>query len=145
MTQPGSPRRLVRSRLRKEVAAAFLAAWQAEDYAGMYGLLSPLSQDALPQEDFTTEYTDIANTLTLQSLEAQVLSTIAEGGYAQVAYRVTYHTLLVGDLTREPVMSLVQEGRTWRVQWEVGLILPELADGSHLEMAYDIPDRGSIF
>ena len=129
----------------QEVAAAFLAAWQAEDYAGMYGLLSSLSQDALPQDDFTTEYTDIANTLTLQSLEAQVLSTIAEGGYAQVAYRVTYHTLLVGDLTREPVMSLVQEGRTWRVQWEVGLILPELADGSHLEMAYDIPDRGSIF
>ena len=77
----------------QEVAAAFLAAWQAEDYTGMYGLLSSLSQDALPQDDFTTEYTDIANTLTLQSLEAQVLSTIAEGGYAQVAYRVTYHTL----------------------------------------------------
>ena len=129
----------------QEVAAAFLAAWQAEDYAGMYALLSSLSQDAHAQNNFTTEYTEVANTITLQNLEAQVLSTIAEGNYAQVAFRVTYHTLLVGDLTREPVMSLVKEGRNWRVQWEIGLILPELADGSHLEMAYDIPDRGSIF
>ncbi|MBG0786301.1 MAG: hypothetical protein H0S79_14485, partial [Anaerolineaceae bacterium] len=127
------------------VAAAFLAGWEVEDYAGMYGLLSALSQDALSQDGFTAEYAEIANTLTLQSLEAQVLSTIADGDYAQVAFRVVYHTLLVGDLTREPVMQLVFEGHTWRVQWEIGLILPELEDGSHLEMAYDIPDRGSIF
>jgi len=129
----------------QDVAAAFLAAWQAEDYAGMYALLSALSQDALPQIDFEDQYSQVANTLTLQSLEAKVLSTIAEGDYAQVAFRVTYLTLLVGDLTREPVMNLVQEGRNWRIQWEIGLILPELADGSHLEMVYDIPDRGSIF
>ena len=62
-----------------------------------------------------------------------------------MAFRVTYHTLLVGDLSREPVMRLVWEDHTWRVQWEIGLLLPELADGSHLEMAYEIPDRGSIF
>jgi len=129
----------------QDVAAAFLTDWQAEDYAGMYALLSSLSQDALSQADFEAQYTELANTLTLQSLEAQVLSTIADGDYAQVAYRVTYHTLLVGDLTREPMMSLVWEGRDWRIQWEIGLILPELADGSHLEMAFDIPDRGSIF
>ena len=63
----------------QEVAAAFLAGWEVEDYAGMYGLLSSLSQDSLSQDGFAAEYMDLANTLTLQSLEAQVLSTIAEG------------------------------------------------------------------
>lgn len=127
------------------VAEQFLAAWQAEDYAGMYGLLSALSQDAIPLPDFTAQYSEFANTITLQSLAAQALSAIADGDYAQVAYRVTFETLLVGELTREPLMSLVWENRAWRIQWEVGLILPELADGSRLEMVYEIPDRGRIF
>ena len=129
----------------QEVTGQFLAAWMDEDYETMYGLLSSLSRDAIPLADFAEQYSDFANTITLQLLEAQVLSAIADGDYAQVAYRAVYHTLLVGDLTREPVMSLVWENRAWRIQWEVGLILPELADGSRLELVYDIPDRGRIF
>jgi penicillin-binding protein 2 len=129
----------------QEVAGQFLTAWADEDYETMYGLLSSLSRDAIPLTDFAEQYSDFANTITLQSLEAQVLSAIADGDYAQVAYRAVYHTLLVGELTREPVMSLVWENRAWRIQWEVGLILPELADSSRLELVYDIPDRGRIF
>ncbi len=129
----------------QEVAEAFLIAWQDGDFAAMYDLLSVYSQDALTEEDFATTYQDVSNTLTLQSLDAQVLSALAGTDYAQVSYRVTFHTLLVGDLTREPVMNLTREKTTWRVQWEMGLILPELSDGSTLEFVHQIPDRGRIF
>jgi penicillin-binding protein 2 len=127
------------------VAERFFEFWQAEEYIGMYGLLSTLSQDAISQADFAATYEDLANTLTLQSIELQTLSTLAGGDYAQVAYRVTYHTLLVGDLTREPVMNLTQENRDWRIQWDAGTMLPELADGSTLEFVQQVPDRGRIF
>lgn len=129
----------------QEVAETFLAAWQGEDYDAMYDLLSVYSQDALDEEDFTTAYQDISNTLTLQSMDTQVLSALAGTDYAQVAYRVTFHTLLVGGLTREPVMNLTREKTAWRIQWERGLILPELSDGSTLEFVHQIPDRGRIF
>src|SRR5262245_822809 len=51
-------------------AGAFLKAWAEKDYAGMYALLSPLSQDAISQEDFVARYTDVAAQMTLASLES---------------------------------------------------------------------------
>ncbi|MDY6873572.1 MAG: penicillin-binding transpeptidase domain-containing protein [Chloroflexota bacterium] len=129
----------------QSVAERFFGLWEAEDTTGMYGLLSTLSQDAISQADFQSIHQDLANTLTLQSVDLQALSTLAGGDYAQVAFRVTYHTLLVGDLTREPVMNLTRENRDWRIQWGPGLLLPELADGSTLEFVQQVPDRGRIF
>ena len=35
------------------VAFAFLQAWQREDYAAMYSLLSPAAQEAYPETEFT--------------------------------------------------------------------------------------------
>jgi penicillin-binding protein 2 len=127
------------------IAEQFLKAWQAGDYGEMYGLLSSLSQDAISQEEFEDNYRQIANTLTLQTLDFQLLSAIAEGEHAQVAYRVGFVTLLVGELTRETVMSLAWEMDAWRIQWEIGMILPDLRDGNTLEFIHQIPDRGRIY
>ncbi len=129
----------------QEVAGEFLAAWQGEDYDTMYDLLSAYSRDALNEEDFAATYQDFSNTLTLQSLDTHVLSALAGTDYAQVSYQVTFHTMLVGDLTRETVMNLTREKTDWRIQWEMGMILPELSDGSTLEFVHQIPDRGRIF
>src|SRR6185295_9449580 len=57
-------------------AATFLEAWQAGDYAGMYSLLSPLSQDAISQSDFQARYEAVARGATLTSVEAHVLSVL---------------------------------------------------------------------
>lgn len=126
-------------------AGQFLQAWQLEDYVAMYGALSALSQDALSLAEFTEIYQGVANTLTLEALEYQFSSAMADDAYGQVAYRVSFHTLLVGDLTSETVMNLVWERGAWRVQWEIGMILPELRDGSRLEFIHETPDRGRIF
>jgi penicillin-binding protein 2 len=129
----------------QEVAEKFLAAWRREAYHTMYDLLSAYSRDAISEEDFTGTYQDLSDTLTLQTLDVHVLSALAGNDYAQVAYKVTFHTLLVGDLIREPVMNLTLEKTDWRIQWEIGMILPELSDGSTLEFVHQIPDRGRIF
>ena len=51
-------------------AATFLEAWQAGDYAGMYSLLSPLSQDAISQSDFQARYEAVARGATLTGVGA---------------------------------------------------------------------------
>lgn len=129
----------------QSVVAQFLLAWQEEDYAGMYTTLSSLSQDAIGLEEFTSIYRDAATKMTLQTLEYQLMSAIAEERYAEVAYRVDFNTLLVGTLSRDMVMNLTREENTWRVQWETGLILPEMRDGNRLEFIHEIPSRGRIF
>ena len=42
-------------------------------------------------------------------------------------------------------MYLAQEKGYWLVQWEDGLILPELKGGNRLSLDYKIPARGNIY
>jgi cell division protein FtsI/penicillin-binding protein 2 len=126
-------------------ALAFLKAWQAENYTAMYSDLSKVSQDAIAQDAFIKTYQDTADSLTLQKMDTEVLSSLTNPQSAQVAYRVTYHTALLGDIQRDMVMNLSVENGTWKVQWETGLILPELHGGNSLALDYKIPARGNIY
>ncbi|HSV86471.1 MAG TPA: penicillin-binding transpeptidase domain-containing protein [Levilinea sp.] len=126
-------------------AADFLTAWQAEDYSRMHSLLTSLSRDAIPLERMTAFYRGVANTISLTGLDFEILSALARPQSAQVAYRVTVHTSLVGDITRDLVMNLLPEDGTWKVQWEESLVFPELGDGNYLMMDLQIPARANIY
>jgi penicillin-binding protein 2 len=126
-------------------AGNFLEAWKAEDYNKMYDLLTPVSQDATDRGKFTKRYQDVAINLTLQTLEYEVLSSLTNPLSAQVAYRVTFHTAVLGDLTRDMVMNLSIENGIWKVQWDDGMIMPELKGGNTLGLEYKIPGRGNIY
>jgi len=128
----------------QEVVAEFLKAWVAEDYPAMYEYLSILSKDANPFEEFSAVYQDFANTITLKSLETRVLSALADGTHAEVAYQVVFDTRLIGTLKRDTIASMVREVNGWRIQWEPGLIMPELKDGNRLELISQTPSRGVI-
>jgi len=129
----------------REAAERFLTAWKAEDYAAMYAMLTRLSQDAMTEEAFTQRYKDVATTMSLNGLDYEVLSVLTNPGSAQVAYRVTFHTVLLGDLSRETLMNLAFQDGVWRIQWDDGMILPELRGGNRLAMDISIPSRGNIY
>ncbi len=82
-------------------ALAFLTAWQADDYSSMYTLLTPVSRDALPLDQFTERLKNAAISMTLQNFDYEILSASTNLSSAQVAYRVTFHTKMLGDLSRE--------------------------------------------
>ena len=129
----------------KTTAQAWLDFWAADNYDGMYDLLTTVSQDALTREKFTARYTDVANNLTLQKVESQILQgLVLSPRSAQVAYRVTFKTAMIGDLTREITMNLSIENGAWRVQWDDALIMPELKGGNRLSMDITVPARGDI-
>lgn len=126
-------------------AGAFLNAWAQKDYTGMYSLLSPLSQAAISQEDFVARYADAADQMTLGEIETGILSSFQSELDAEVQFRVTFHTALVGDIARDITMPLRFEGGRWVVSWDDGLILPELKGGNSLFMDYKIPSRANIY
>lgn len=129
----------------KVTAHDFLTAWQTDDYTKMYALLTKLSRDAISETDFAAKYTDAATNLTLNKLDFQVLSSLTTPASAQVAYQVTFHTNLLGDIQREITMNLSQEDNTWKVQWEDGLIMPELKGGNKLALQLEPAARGNIY
>ncbi|MDZ4158464.1 MAG: penicillin-binding transpeptidase domain-containing protein [Anaerolineaceae bacterium] len=130
----------------KPVAQAFLDAWKAEDYQAMYNLLTPLSRDAITKEDFEAFYRNAAIKLSLRSLDYNILSTFTNPTTAQVAYRVNYETALLGNISRDNIiMNLKLEDGGWQVQWEEGLLLPELSGGNRLHLDIKIPARANIY
>ncbi|MGH2524435.1 MAG: NTF2-like N-terminal transpeptidase domain-containing protein, partial [Anaerolineales bacterium] len=122
-------------------AATFLDLWGKGDYAGMYSLLTPLSRDAVSADDFTRRYQSVAEAATVQSVDAEILSSLKTGNTAHLAYQVTLHTGLVGDIVRETEMQLHFGSDRWQVAWTDTMILPELAGGNTLVMDYRIPAR----
>ncbi len=124
----------------------YLEALKSEDYVTMYGMLTQVSRDAISAEDFAARYTDTLNVMSAGSFDYEVLSALINNPYAaQVAFRIVYHTALVGDITRDMVAHLSLENDQWKIQWDDSLILPELAGGMKLAMDYQIPARGDIY
>lgn len=128
-------------------AQAYLDGWKDEDYPGMYALLTQISRDAIDLETFTNRYNLVAAQAALAAgIDYEILSALVQSPYtAQVSYRVTLHSILVGDISRDTVMNLTMDQDGWKVQWDDALILPELAGGNYLLMDYQIPARANIY
>jgi penicillin-binding protein 2 len=129
----------------QSTARQYLELWQKDDYAAMYALLTPLSQDAKKAEDFTGFYREIANNLTMKNLEFSINSALTTPTQCQVAYNVVFHTTLFGDLKRDMIMNLAMDKGTWKVQWDESMVMPELKDGNKLSLDFKIPARGNIY
>lgn len=124
---------------------AFLQALQKDDYASMYDMLSQPSRDGITLEAFSKRINDALNTMSAAGMEYSINSSLLNPRAAEVAYSITYKTILAGDIQRNIVVRLVNENEVWKVEWQDGLILPELADGNLLAMEYNIPARGDIY
>ena len=124
---------------------AYLEAMKAEDYTTMYNMLSADSQKSISAEDFAKRHKDAYNEMSMQEMNFDVRSTLTNPGSAEVAYGLDYVTALVGELKRDMVASFVLENSQWKLNWDDGLILPELKGGNQLRMSYKIPARGDIY
>jgi len=123
----------------------YLQAYQKNDFAAMYEMLDKSSREAIPPEDFAKRHNDTLNTMSASSIEFAVNSALLSPYAAEVGYSLTYKTVLAGDIQRNIVSHLVLEDGIWKVQWEEGMILPELTGGNSLAMEYSIPSRGDIY
>lgn len=129
-----------------EVAARqYLETWKSDEYEAMYAMLTALSRDAIDLETFSKRYRDVATQAALQGISFEIRSSLTNPRSAQVAYRVTLDSILVGEISRDTIMNLSLENGEWRIQWDDTLILPELAGGNILYMERYIPSRANIY
>ncbi len=126
-------------------AQAFFDAWKAGRYEAMYALLTLASRDAVSPEDFTAYVRHLWVEAALQDAVFTPLNVFTGTDRAEVRYRLTLQSAVVGELTREPTMELRMEEGMWRIVWDEGLFLPELRGGGRLRMDILMPLRGDIF
>ncbi len=123
----------------------YLDAMLVEDYATMYSMLTQASRDAISQDDFAKHYNDDLNAMSAKTVEYNILSMLTDPQNSQVSFHITYHTSLFGDIQRDFNTTLVLENGQWRLPWDTGLILPELAGGKRLVANSVSPARGDIY
>jgi cell division protein FtsI/penicillin-binding protein 2 len=129
----------------RQAASAYLDAWKMEDYAAMYSMLTQISKDAISEEAFTTRYQHVAIEAALSGWDYEILSSLVYPQSAQIGYRVSLHSILVGDIQSDTAMNLSLEDGAWKVQWDDALIMKELGGGNTLRMEYRIPARANIY
>jgi penicillin-binding protein 2 len=125
--------------------SAYLDAFKKEDYNSMYSMLTKAAQDSIKLEDFAKKNRDALNTMSASSFDYEILSSLVNPYASEVSYRVNYHTALVGDIQRDIVARFSLENGDWKLNWDDGLILPELTGGNALSMDYSVPARGNIY
>jgi penicillin-binding protein 2 len=128
-----------------DTAFAFLQAWEGADYAAMYSLLSPTSQEQIPEDSFTEAYLQVAKEATLLRVTSQILAAFQPDVHAQVSYSSLFQTALVGEFEVQNEMGLVFEEGRWGVVWSPALILPQLSDETFVRLTTWAPSRGNIY
>jgi penicillin-binding protein 2 len=126
-------------------AATFLNAWKANDYAEMYTRLSPESRATIDIDGFTQRYQNALRDATVITVTTRLQSALREEDRAQVAFHLELDTALVGTLITDTVMSLSLHEGQWGVDWNEGVIWPQLADGHYFRMDYTTPIRANIY
>ncbi len=126
-------------------AAVFLNAWQQGDYATMYARLAPASQAAIDASSFEQRYRNALAAATVLTVTTRLQASLREGERAQVAFHLELETALVGTLVTDTVMSLSLSDGQWWVDWDEGLIWPQLAGRNYFRMDYVIPVRANIY
>ncbi|MBX3047085.1 MAG: hypothetical protein KF698_08830 [Anaerolineales bacterium] len=124
---------------------SYLDAWNAGDYPSMYTMLTAESRSQITEEDFVARYADVATQANLFRVDYEILQSLINPQTAQVGYRVTLNSAVIGPITRDTAIDLKLEGNNWRITWDDRIILPELAGGNRLSMQRSVPARGFIY
>jgi penicillin-binding protein 2 len=128
-----------------EAAYLFLQAWEQDDYATMYGLISPDASDVYSLEVFTAMYRSVAAEADLYGITPRILSAYQPGYQAEVTFQVAFQSASVGTFEVENRMHLAYEQGAWEVGWSPALILPQLSDETFVHLTPRVPSRGNIY
>ncbi len=132
----------------QEAAAAFFDFLLADDFEAMYAMLTADSREAIPEEEFTAGYIDGLAMAAVPPGEIayELLEAALHPDAAQVRYRMTWKSVLFGEISRENTIFLELEGTSWAVIWDASLILPDLVGGNQIQRIYYVPSpRGDIY
>lgn len=128
-------------------AHVFLDSWVAGDFEHMYSMLIPGEQVAISFDDFAQAYTDVKDALAADQLDYELVSAlVVSPGLAEVRFRVTLQSAVLGPFSRETQLNLEREpGQDWRVSWTYATILPEMEGGKQLSLSIVNPTRANIY
>ncbi|HRL11808.1 MAG TPA: NTF2-like N-terminal transpeptidase domain-containing protein, partial [Aggregatilineales bacterium] len=126
----------------RDVVAAFLEAWNAQDLNRMYSLLSPQSQEFFAQQVFDLRYTLTHETMGFEGVTFTIGEERIQGITAAVKYDVVVKSAAFGDIVDNGrTMRLAQNNGVWGIAWSSMDIFDALTADSTISAAGRLPAR----
>jgi penicillin-binding protein 2 len=137
-----SPAPVVETASADEVAADWVARWNAGDYAGMYALTSGTVRRTISLDEFANRYQGIVDRAELQPVRAEITGSAEDT--TRVPFRVTFESGIAGEFSEENTLPLVHEQDGWRVAWTPSTIFAELGTDGCVDVDRLPSQRGKI-
>lgn len=130
----------------RDVVAAFLEAWNAQDLNRMYSLLSPQSQEFFAQQVFDLRYTLTHETMGFEGVTFTIGEERIQGITAAVKYDVVVKSAAFGDIVDNGrTMRLAQNNGVWGIAWSSMDIFDALTADSTISAAGRLPARATVY
>ncbi|MGI8975540.1 MAG: penicillin-binding transpeptidase domain-containing protein [Thermomicrobiales bacterium] len=124
------------------LAEMWFSLWADDDFFRMYQLTSDTTRTVVSEAEFIERYQGIQTMAGIKSLSAGIAGEMTPDG--RMPFTVTYESTLVGDLTQQNGMMLVEQGDEWRVNWTPALIFREIGDTGCVAWQGEPLQRGRI-
>jgi hypothetical protein len=128
-------------RAERQLESNYLRAWAAGDYARMYSLLDPTSQQRVNEAQFATDFQGANTTATVQSI---VPGRIGARHADLVPVHVLVNTRMFGPLHTVLQIPLTGSGSGARIRFSDRLLFPGLGPGQSLTRQTTMPPRAEI-
>jgi cell division protein FtsI/penicillin-binding protein 2 len=126
----------------RRLAARYVAAWEREDYAAMYAMLTPAARKSTSVTRFARAYRAAATTATTARLRA---SRPGEPLDDAVTVPVQVSTRIFGDVRANVTLPIGEAADgSPAVAWEPHLVFPGLVRGEKLDRHTRMPRRATI-
>ncbi len=125
---------------------------QTQNYDELYNLMTPesLQQSGMTKEQFVQKYKLIFDGMKVSTIEVNTDAPVPvpdDKHQYTLNYSAQMNTFL-GNIDPKYQLKLVQQdsdhGKTWRIQWQPSLILPEMEKGDKVKVQILHPERGEI-
>lgn len=122
--------------------------WQEENFTDMYEMIS--NKEHYATEDFVDRYQKIYNDLEVTdlSIDFQIPESETEESPVSFPLNVSMNTI-AGEVSFETEVNMiekdVEEETKWYIEWDPGLIFPELVNGADVAIETTSPARGEIY
>jgi cell division protein FtsI/penicillin-binding protein 2 len=126
----------------RRLANRWAQAWEREQYADMYAMLTPAARDETSLRRFARAYRRAATTATLRNMTAGRAGDPVDDA---VTVPMTASTSVFGELEESVTLPLGEDvGGEPAVEWAPHLVFPGLRPGEELMRETTMPERGTI-
>lgn len=116
--------------------------WVAEDYEGLYQLLSSESQQLISQEEFVTKYTNIFSGMQASNLQLTMGEIDTEND--TIPFSLTMETIAGPVSLSDYKLPYLKENKELKIIWSEKLIFPTMEAGDKVRVMSKSATRGSI-